>query len=94
MSEEKDFQKQIHNLELKAKGIELEYEYVNELKDRKYRTKYEKMEKQVKENESAIEYYKKEFDEVVKKMEEYKKENELIKNSKWWKLREKIKGGK
>lgn len=39
-------------------------------------------------------YYKKEFEECVGKMEKYKNELEIIKTSKWWKLREKLKGGK
>ena len=51
---------------------------------------------EIKEQNYKIEYYKKEFEETVKKLEEYKKESEEIKNSRWWKLRGKIKniGGK
>lgn len=46
--------------------------------------------KEIKEKQYAIEYYKKKFDEAVKKMEKYKDENELIKASKWWKLGKKL----
>lgn len=42
---------------------------------------------ELKEKQYAIDYYKKEFDEAIKKMEEYKRENEAIKNSKVWKIR-------
>jgi len=45
---------------------------------------------EIKEKQYAIEYYKKEFDEAVKKMEQYKRENESIKNSKLWKIRKLI----
>lgn len=47
---------------------------------------------EIKEKQYEIEYYKKEFDEAVKKMEEYKRKNEAIKNSRFWKLRNKIVG--
>lgn len=47
---------------------------------------------EIKEKQYEIEYYKKEFDEAVKKMEEYKIKNEAIKNSRFWKLRNKIVG--
>lgn len=54
--------------------------------------KIEKKDKEIKEKQYAVEYYKKEFNEAVEKMEKYKKELEIIKKSKWWKLRERIKG--
>lgn len=57
-------------------------------------SKIEEKDREIREKQCAIEYYKKEFDEVVDKMEKYKKELEIIKESKWWKLREKIKGEK
>ena len=47
---------------------------------------------EIKEKELAINYFKKEFNRVVSEMEKYKEENESIKNSRWWKLRNKIKG--
>lgn len=47
---------------------------------------------EIKEKQYGIEYYKKEFNEAVRKMEQYKKENEAIKNSRFWKLRNKIVG--
>lgn len=43
-----------------------------------------------KEQQYTIEYYKKEFNDVVKKMELYEKELESIKNSKWWKIKQKL----
>lgn len=45
-----------------------------------------------KEETTAKLYYKSEFDKAVTIMEEYKKELAAIKNSRWWKLREKLKG--
>ena len=45
-----------------------------------------------KENERQKQYYQNEFDDVVRKMEKYKNELEMIKNSRWWKLRNKLKG--
>lgn len=97
MDEIKKMQKQIDNLTIKSEGIELEYQYVNELKNKKIEkleSELELKESELKEKQETIEYYKKEFEQVVKKMEEYKLENEAIKSSKWWKLREKLKGGK
>lgn len=90
MSELSDLQKEINNLKLKSKGIELEYQYVNELKDKKIL----KLQNDLKEEEEKKEYYIKEFEECVKKMDNYKKELDIIKVSKWWKFREKIKGRK
>ncbi len=90
MSELSDLQKEINNLKLKSKGIELEYQYVNELKDKKIL----KLQNDLKEEEEKKEYYIKEFEECVKKMDNYKKELDIIKASKWWKFREKIKGRK
>ena len=84
MSEEKDFQKQIHNLELKAKGIELEYQYVTELKNNKIL----ELENIIKD----IEPYKGKYEKSVEEIDKYKRELEAIKNSRWWKLREKLKG--
>lgn len=52
----------------------------------------EENKKQIQEKEYAIGYYKKELEQAIQKMENYRAENEAIKNSKWWKLREKIKG--
>lgn len=42
----------------------------------------------------AREYYHKEFNICLEKMENYKKELEIIKSSRWWKIRAKIKGEK
>ena len=52
----------------------------------------EENKRQIQEKEYAIDYYKKELEQAIEKMENYKAENESIKNSKWWNLREKIKG--
>ncbi len=83
MSEEKDFQKQIHNLELKAKGVELEYQYVTELKNNKIL----ELENTIRD----IEPYKEKYQMAIEEMDRYKNELEAIKNSRWWKLREKLK---
>ena len=77
----KKLNKKIRNLELSNEGIWAEYQYVVE----KYKTELDK------ERELA-KYYKIEFEQVVNKMEEYRRENEAIKNSRWWKLRNKLKG--
>ena len=79
--------KEIDNLKLANEGLLMEYQYVVQKKNEKFKEEIEK-------EKEKTEYYKKEFDEVVKKLEEYKLENEAIKNSRWWKLREKIKGKK
>lgn len=71
--------KELENLEKKYKEIE---------------EKKEEKEKEILEKEEKSNYYKNEFNECVKKMEKYKKELEVIKSSRWWKLREKIKGNK
>lgn len=79
--------KKIDNLKLANEGLLLEYQYVVQKNKEKFKEELEK-------EKEMTEYYKKEFDEVVKKLEECKSENEAIKNSRWWKLREKIKGKK
>lgn len=50
------------------------------------------LEKLCSNNEEKANYYKKEFENAVEKLEKYKEENERIKNSRLWKLRNKIKG--
>lgn len=50
------------------------------------------MKKELIEYKEEIDYYKKEFNNAVIELEKYKDENETIKNSRWWKLRNKIKG--
>lgn len=54
-------------------------------------TEIEKKQTIINEKESEILYYKEEFLKCVKKMENYRDELQAIKNSKWWKLREKFK---
>ena len=97
----KELNKKIYNLELAKQGILAEYQYVLQKKEEKYKKLEEKsnknneeLEKEKEKEKERTEYYKKEFEEAVKKMEKYKAENEAIKNSRWWKLREKIKGKK
>lgn len=68
-------------------------QYLQQIKD-ETKENLEKDKKEIKEKDEKIKYYEKEFEEVVRKLEEYKSENEAIKNSRWWKLREKIKGKK
>lgn len=80
-------EKEIQNLKLKCKGIELEYQYVNQLKDE--RIQY--LQEENKKEKEVSQYYKREFEEAVNKMNQYKQEIEKIKNSRWWKIREKIK---
>lgn len=54
----------------------------------------EEIGKEKQEAEYSRDYFKKEFEQAVKEIDNYKRELETIKNSKWWKLREKIKGNK
>ena len=84
--------KEISNLKLAKQGIEAEYQYVLEKeKQKNWKLKGEVEQKQM-ELESNELRFKKEFEQAVKEIDNYKKELEAIKNSKWWKLREKIKG--
>lgn len=71
----------------------------NEEEKRKFEETKEKLEKELsakeaenKEKEYSIEYYKKEIKNIIEELEKYHNENEAIKNSRWWKLRNKIKG--
>ena len=92
-NEVKELNKKIKNMELANQGLLAEYQYVVQKKDEKYK-KLEENNKNKANVEKEKEYYRKEFEEAVKKLEKYKAENEAIKNSRWWKLREKIKGEK
>lgn len=92
-NEVKELNKKIKNMELANQGLLAEYQYVVQKKDEKYK-KLEENNKNKANVEKEKEYYRKEFEEAVKKLEKYKAENEAIKNSRWWKLREKIKGKK
>ena len=92
-NEVKELNKKIKNMELANQGLLAEYQYVVQKKDEKYK-KREENNKNKANVEKEKEYYRKEFEEAVKKLEKYKAENEAIKNSRWWKLREKIKGEK
>ena len=85
-------EKEISNLKLAKQGIEAEYQYVLEKeKQKNWKLKREIEQKQM-ELESNELRFKKEFEQAVKEIDNYKKELEAIKNSKWWKLRAKIKG--
>ncbi len=53
--------------------------------------KVELKEKELLESKEVQNYYHKEFDQCVEKMESYQRELEAIKSSKWWKIRGKIK---
>ena len=85
---------------LKDATLESYERYENERKQQEEKRKIEiqkdkeiqEKNDEIKEKQYEIEYYKKEFDEAVKKMEEYKRKNEAIKNSRFWKLRNKIVG--
>ena len=85
---------------LKDATLESYERYENERKQQEEKRKIEiqkdkeiqEKNDEIKEKQYEIEYYKKEFDEVVRKMEEYKRKNEAIKNSRFWKLRNKIVG--
>ena len=86
--------KEISNLKLAKQGVEAEYQYVLEKekqKNWKLKGEVEQKQRKLEENELRI---KKEFEQAVKEIDNYKRELEAIKNSKWWKLREKIKGNK
>lgn len=85
-------EKEIYNLKLAKQGIEAEYQYVLEKekqKNWKLKGELEQKQRELEENELR---FKKEFEQAVKEIENYKKELEAIKNSRWWKLRAKIKG--
>ena len=86
-SEIKKLEKKIKCLELANEGTVAEYQYVLQKRDEKYN----KLNEEKTKKEEEIEHYKKEFEKVVKKLDEVKAENEAIKNSRWWKLRNKIK---
>ena len=84
--------KEISNLKLAKQGIEAEYQYVLEKekqKNWKLKGEVEQKQRELENNELR---FKKEFEQAVKEIDNYKRELEAIKNSKWWKLREKIKG--
>lgn len=85
-------EKEISNLKLAKQGIEAEYQYVLEKekqKNWKLKVEVEQKQRELEDNELR---FKKEFEQAVKEIDNYKRELEAIKNSKWWKLREKIKG--
>lgn len=85
-------EKKISNLKLAKQGVEAEYQYVLE----KEKQKNDKLKKEIEQKQKDLENnearFKKEFEQAVKEIDNYKRELEAIKNSKWWKLREKIKG--
>ena len=84
--------KEISNLKLAKQGIEAEYQYVLEKekqKNWKLKGEVEQKQRELEDNELR---FKKEFEQDVKEIDNSKRELEAIKNSKWWKLREKIKG--
>jgi len=79
-------------------NVSLEKKYSEEINiknEELYKKEQEVIEKniEIQNLEAAKDYYHNEFDECVKKMEQYKNELEKIKSSKWFKFREKIIGG-
>lgn len=93
-SEIKQLTKKINNLILANQGLTAEYQYVIQKRDEKY----QKLEDENNKNneimeklEEEKEFYKKEYENTTMELEKCKAEIESIKNSRWWKLREKIK---
>lgn len=87
-------EKEIFNLKLAKQGIEAEYQYVLEKEKQKILELNKKLSEKQKELEDNELRFKNEFEQAIKEINNYKRELEAIKNSKWWKLREKIKGNK
>lgn len=85
-------EKEISNLKLAKQGIEAEYQYVLEKEKQKNDKLKKEIEQKQEDSETNEARFKKEFEQAVKEIDNYKRELEAIKNSKWWKLREKIKG--
>ena len=83
-------EKEISNLKLAKQGIEAEYQYVLE----KEKQKNWKLKGEVEQKRRELLGLRKEFEQAVKEIDNYKRELETIKNSRWWKIREKIKGSK
>ena len=65
--------------------------YIEQKEKEELNNKIIEEQNKTKEETTAKLYYKSEFDKAVTIMEEYKKELAAIKNSRWWKLREKFK---
>lgn len=76
-------EQQIDCLEIKQEGIRLEYEYVNEIKNRKISLLHSELEKQKTINELLINQNK----QLKEQLELKNKSLEQIQNSRWWKLR-------
>ena len=87
-NEIRNLEKKIKCLELSKEGTIAEYQYVLQKRDEKYN----KLKQEESKKEEEVTHYKKEFEKIVKKLDEVKSENEAIKNSRWWKLRNKLKG--
>ena len=75
---------------------EIAIESYNRFKELKEKNEYRKLQEENKNLRKQIEeqkeYYKNEFNSAIGKMETYKNELEEIKNSRWWKVRNKLKG--
>lgn len=91
-SEIKQLTKKINNLILANQGLTAEYQYVIQKRDEKYQKLEDENNKNKKKLEEEKEFYKKEYENAIVELEKCKAEIEAIKNSRWWKLREKIKG--
>lgn len=80
------------NTDLKEKISNLNENLMkNEVKIEEQKNIIDKNEYTINEQKLEIQYQKEEFSKCVEKMEKYRDELESIKNSKWWKIREKIK---
>lgn len=94
--------KEISNLKLAKQGVEAEYQYVLEKEKQKewyLRSEIEQKQKELEDNELKFKKEledselkcKKELEQAVKEINKYKAELDAINNSRWWKLRGKIK---
>ncbi len=90
-------EQEIDCLEIRAQGINLEYEYINELKNRKIEALKSKLE-EYKIEEEQLKNIKQELENeknVLKQELQLKNEMlEKIEHSRWWKLRNIIRRGK
>lgn len=83
-----NLEKQVDCLTWKLRGVELEYEYVNQIKE-------ERIMQAKKEKEEMAEKQRKQFEaekaKIEKELKETKEKLEQIENSRWWKLRNLLK---
>lgn len=82
-----ELEKKIDCLQLKEQGIRLEYQYVNELKDKRSYLLKEEIKKELKEKELL----KSNIQELEKKLANKNQKIKEIESSRWWKVRNFIK---